>query len=213
MNIFEKILVAGTLISAFATCEAVAQQPLKYVDALQFRMINKGFEDTETPYTRIPMCLKDSVRPDLWNRSQCSSGLGIRFATDSKRVGVRYTLLWDTHMFHMADTGLKGTDLYILTEDDTPMPVLGDLLDALPRSERKGIGVYLSLAQQDMPDSPEGYVLTVGAKQITLRARTEAGLFYGCQTLEQLMEDSRDFGQGIPPMTITDYPAIAYGFL
>ena len=117
MNIFEKILVAGTLISAFATCEAVAQQPLKYVDALQFRMINKGFEDTETPYTRIPMCLKDSVRPDLWNRSQCSSGLGIRFATDSKRVGVRYTLLWDTHMFHMADTGLKGTDLYILTED------------------------------------------------------------------------------------------------
>ena len=91
--------------------------PLKYVDAQNFRMINKGFTDTETPYTRIPKYLKDSVRPDLWNRAQCSSGLGIRFATDSKRVGIRYTLLWDTHMFHMADTGLKGTDLYILTDE------------------------------------------------------------------------------------------------
>ena len=111
---------------------------------------------------------------------------------------------------HEGETFLYHEVKYILTEDDTPMPVLGDLLDALPRSERKGIGVYLSLAQQDMPDSPEGYVLTVGAKRINLRARTEAGLFYGCQTLEQLMEDSRDFGQGIPPMTITDYPAIAY---
>lgn len=41
-------------------------------------------------------------------------------------------------------------------------------------------------------------------------ARTEAGLFYGCQTLEQLLEDSRDFGREIPQMKITDYPAIAY---
>lgn len=106
--------------------------PLKYVDALNFRMINKGFTDTETPYTRIPKYLKDSVRPDLWNRQQCSSGLGIRFASDSKRIGVRYTLLWDTHMFHMADTGLKGTDLYILTDDgrweyvNTNRPIAND---------------------------------------------------------------------------------------
>ena len=90
---------------------------LKYVDALNFRMINKAFSDTETPFQRLPKYLKDSVRTDLWNRQQCSSGLGIRFATDSKRVGLRYTLLWDTHMFHMADTGLKGMDLYILNDE------------------------------------------------------------------------------------------------
>lgn len=106
-------LSVACALSAFSE----ERMPLKYVDALNFRMINKGFADTETPFTRLPKELKDSVRPDLWNRSQCSSGLGIRFATDSKRVGVRYTLLWDTHMFHMADTGLKGTDLYILTDE------------------------------------------------------------------------------------------------
>ena len=113
----KKIVITGLFVSLLGVCNVVAQQSLKYVDALQFRMINKGFNDTETPFTRLPKWLKDSVRPDLWNRGQCSSGLGIRFATDSKRVGIRYTLLWDTHMFHMADTGLKGTDLYILTED------------------------------------------------------------------------------------------------
>lgn len=106
-------LSVACALSAFSE----EKMPLKYVDALNFRMINKGFDNTETPFTRLPKELKDSVRPDLWNRSQCSSGLGIRFATDSKRVGVRYTLLWDTHMFHMADTGLKGTDLYILTDE------------------------------------------------------------------------------------------------
>ena len=47
-------------------------------------------------------------------------------------------------------------------------------------------------------------------KGVTVTARTEAGLFYGCQTLEQLLEDSRDFDPEIPQMKITDYPAIAY---
>ena len=73
---------------------------LKYVDALNFRMINKAFSDTETPFQRLPKYLKDSVRTDLWNRQQCSSGLGIRFATDSKCVGLRYTLLWDSRGEH-----------------------------------------------------------------------------------------------------------------
>ena len=112
--IFAVIVVTQT--ATVATAEE-KKAPLKYVDALDFRMINKGFDDTETPYTRLPKYLQDSVRADLWNRQQCSSGLGIRFSTNSTRVGVRYTLLWDTHMFHMADTGLKGKDLYILTDD------------------------------------------------------------------------------------------------
>lgn len=91
--------------------------PLKYINAQELRVINKGFTDTYGPYTRIPIWLKDSVRPDLWERAQCSSGIAIRFATNSKRVGVKYTLLWNTHMLHMADTGLKGTDLYRLSDE------------------------------------------------------------------------------------------------
>ncbi|MDE6268185.1 MAG: SGNH/GDSL hydrolase family protein [Muribaculaceae bacterium] len=93
------------------------ETPKKYVDATSLRIINKGFDDSERVFSRLPKYLQDSVRPDLWDRQQCSSGMGIRFATDSKSIGIRYDLFWNTHMIHMADTGLKGTDLYILEGD------------------------------------------------------------------------------------------------
>lgn len=115
-----KCLVAVAVLAVAAVFSVSAEEKapaLRYVDAQEFRIINKGFDDTYEDYTRIPSYLKDSVRPDLWERSLCSSGIGVRFATDSKSVGVKYELRWNTHMVHMADTGLKGTDLYRLSDD------------------------------------------------------------------------------------------------
>ncbi len=116
----QKLFVALALAAA-ATFTVRADdepaRPWKYVDAQDLRVINKGWDNTLRPYTRIPAYLQDSVRPELWERSQCSSGIGVRFATNSSRIGIRYELLWDTHMLHMADTGLKGTDLYIWEGD------------------------------------------------------------------------------------------------
>ena len=113
----KKTFTVSLLAACAAFGAAAADLPWQYVDAQDLRIINKGWDNTLRDYTRIPAYLKDSVHPDLWERAQCSSGIGIRFATDSKRVGVKYELLWDTHMNHMADTGLKGTDLYILEGD------------------------------------------------------------------------------------------------
>ena len=60
------------LIAGAAFVNAAEQQPLRYVDALQFRMINKGWgaDVTLTPYTRSPAYLKDSIREELWDRSE-----------------------------------------------------------------------------------------------------------------------------------------------
>lgn len=99
---------------------------------------------------------------------------------------------------------------FVRPDSGTPVPVLGRLADGLPRSSRSGKGIYLRLSEKNVPDSSEGYVLEIHEKGATVTARTEAGLFYGCQTLEQLLEDSRDFGKEIPPMKITDYPALSY---
>lgn len=107
--------------------------------------------------------------------------------------------------------GIMYADLkFVSTAPDTPVPVLGALTDILPHTGRAGKGLYLQLSKQNVPDSPEGYVLEVNDKGVMVTARTEAGLFYGCQTLEQLLEDSRDFGREIPQMKITDYPTITY---
>ena len=88
---------------------------LKYYNALNFKMINYAFEKTLS--SRIPAYLKDSVRPDLWDRAKCTTGKAFRFATNSRSVAVRYNLLTNMHMMHMADTGIKGTSLYIWDED------------------------------------------------------------------------------------------------
>lgn len=93
------------------------EKPWKYVDSESLRIINKGFHDSERTYSRLPKNLRDSVRKDLWERQQESAGMAIRFATNSSRIGARYHLLRNGHMLHMADTGLKGSDLYIFEGD------------------------------------------------------------------------------------------------
>lgn len=111
----------------------------------------------------------------------------------------------------LSEKGISGNELtYILSVGNAPIPVLGDIVDKLPQTVRSGKGIALKLSTVNVPDSPEGYVLEVNSKGVTITSRSEAGLFYGCQTLEQLLEDSRDFHKEIPAMKITDYPAIAY---
>ncbi len=115
-----KILLAVALMMAAISASAqdfTSIDTLKFYDALRFRLINKGFDDSFTPYTRIPADLKDSVRTTLWDRAKNSSGIGIRFASNSHCIAVRYNLMSNFHMAHMADTGIKGTDLYILDDE------------------------------------------------------------------------------------------------
>lgn len=113
-------LLISTAIAPVAIAADEPEKPWTYVDAQNLRIINHAFAgETERTYARLPRYVKDSIPEgrDLWDRQQCSSGIGVRFATNSTRIGCKYTLYWDTHMIHMADTGLKGTDLYILEGD------------------------------------------------------------------------------------------------
>lgn len=98
----------------------------------------------------------------------------------------------------------------ILPSNETPIPVLGEMLDKLPRYLREGKPIRLQLTHQNVPTSPEGYRMEINDKGVRISAKDITGIFYGCQTLEQLMEDSRDFNVPIPAMQIIDYPAISY---
>lgn len=66
MNILRKQRFVEQSCCPQRACVLCMQKRLswKYADALNFRMINKGFADTETPFTRLPKYLKDSVRAD-----------------------------------------------------------------------------------------------------------------------------------------------------
>ncbi|MBE7561068.1 hypothetical protein HS125_19810 [bacterium] len=103
--------------------------------------------------------------------------------------------------------GLRGLVLV-----DCRRPVLPPLLDFLPLLEESGRGVLtLRLAADaELPASTEGYALTVREGRAEIASRGQAGLFYGCRTLAQLLEDARDTGTAIPALAIRDWPMLEY---
>lgn len=94
------------------------QDNLIYTDATNYRVINRGYRSTQPALTRIPDALKGQTRPEIFELAQCSAGIGIRFRTNSKTIAARYLLKEDEVMNHMPFTGIKGSDLYLLTEAD-----------------------------------------------------------------------------------------------
>lgn len=89
----------------------------RYEDATNFQIINKGWDNTTEPYTRLPQQYMDSCREEQQWLYNHSSGIAIRFATNSKRIAAQYNLKNNFHMQHMAMTGIKGTDLYYLNQE------------------------------------------------------------------------------------------------
>lgn len=115
------------------------------------------------------------------------------------------------HMELHKENSLSVSEItHIRMSGDTEYPVMPELLSRLPRYKKEGIGVVLALSEKDVPESGEGYVMDINSKEIKLTARSAAGLFYGCQTLEQLLEDSREKNIPIPCLKIIDYPKIAF---
>tara|TARA_B100000408_G_scaffold36048_1_gene27207 strand:- start:266 stop:1306 length:1041 start_codon:yes stop_codon:yes gene_type:complete len=66
----------------------------------------------ESPYDRLPFSSKGIVRDEVWDLSKASAGISVRFITDSSSIQLKWTVLNDLTMDHMAQTGIKGIDLY-----------------------------------------------------------------------------------------------------
>ncbi|MGV3502606.1 MAG: glycoside hydrolase family 20 zincin-like fold domain-containing protein [Adhaeribacter sp.] len=91
-------------------------------------------------------------------------------------------------------------------------PLLRGLLQQLPASGTGGRGSLVLQLSRDrqLPDSPEAYRLEIKNGQATVTANGQAGLFYGCQTLSQLLEDAREQNIPVPACRISDHPDLAY---
>lgn len=71
-------------------------------------------------YQRLP----DSIRTELpreymWTLGRCTSGMALRFASDSPYINAKWTNTDNLSMNHMTDTGIRGLDLYTLQPDST----------------------------------------------------------------------------------------------
>lgn len=110
------LFLSSVMLLMATVCRADDKPELRYVDASEFRIINKGWDNTFETYTRVPAYMKDSLRDNQWWLYTHSAGIAIRFATNSTRIGAHYNIRYNFHMQHMAMTGIKGTDLYMLNQ-------------------------------------------------------------------------------------------------
>jgi hexosaminidase len=63
--------------------------------------------------------------------------------------------------------------------------------------------------EQTGPESREAYKLTIARDRIVIRARSSAGLYYGVQTIAQMIEGHADQA-ALPEAEIQDWPSLAY---
>jgi hypothetical protein len=80
--------------------------------------------------------------------------------------------------------------------------LIGRDTKSLEKTTRTDLLTALSLDE-------EGYFLNVSSNQILIAANTEAGLFYGVQSLKQLIRADRS-ENSIPCLSITDKPTMRY---
>ncbi len=66
----------------------------------------------ENRYDRLPISYKEIVRKPVWELSKASAGMSIKFLSNSTSISVKWTVQNNFKMNHMAETGIKGIDLY-----------------------------------------------------------------------------------------------------
>jgi len=66
----------------------------------------------ESPYDRLPLSAKGIVRKPVWDLSKNSAGISARFISNSRSIKVKWGVMDDAYLNHMASTGVKGVDLY-----------------------------------------------------------------------------------------------------
>lgn len=113
-------------------------QQLTYYDASCFPLLGKATQDTGARYERLPNSLKNISRPPLWNLSRNSAGMAIRFRSNSTRIALKWENLFNNHMNHMTDVGIK-----VLTYIVGKGTVNGDL-STVPDQQEKQIKLPLS---------------------------------------------------------------------
>ena len=118
----KKLFILLLLIPLFSVGQNSSQisKNIIYYGKDFFRLEGTVIPDSlkENRYDRLPFSYKNIVRDSLWELSKASAGMSIRFFSNSKSISVKWTLLNDFKMNHMAETGIKGVDLYFKNKDN-----------------------------------------------------------------------------------------------
>lgn len=108
--------ISAPAVAGIADSRRAADDSVVFHDARDFDVIGRYHD--ENNYVRFPAKYKSTVRESVWNLSRDAAGISIRFRTNSPLIVVRWTVMNDSHLPHMPDTGVKGVDLYGYNGDE-----------------------------------------------------------------------------------------------
>lgn len=162
---------------------------LVYHNALEFKVIGRGFTDLEAPFDRLPKNLKGKIRQDLWDLGKNSAGIAIRFRTNSGTIGVNWKTMFGITHPHMAATGVRGLDLYCFFENHWQF-----MTAAKPAGSSETKLILLS----SMEKAEREYMMYLP-------------LYDGTVFLEIGIDSSATIGNPQLPLPVTGHPVVFYG--
>jgi len=86
-------------------------------DTLQVLEGQAWSKEVKNYYDRLPARAEHVVRDEVWELSQNSAGLSLRFRTNANDIIVKYAVSENLQMSHMPATGVSGVDLYAKNSD------------------------------------------------------------------------------------------------
>ena len=104
-------------------------------------------------------------------------------------------------------TNLQGGEAELWENYLKALPV--QLKEARMKDRKQMLFLLITPKTPQLP-SPESYTLSVTPQRIEIRATSGAGLFYGMQTLLQLMQPASTGSYSVPSVEIEDTPRFAY---
>ncbi len=109
------VIFSGMAVFSVAQQEqAVKEKAIQYFSKDFFLIEGTAIPESvkENAYDRLPVSYKEKVRQPVWDLSKSSAGISVRFRTNSTAIKVKWEVLNNTNLNHMAATGIKGLDLY-----------------------------------------------------------------------------------------------------
>lgn len=119
-----KVILAAAMLTMMPAVTSAKSNGLRYHSLDGMPVLGTLAPDASVPYTRLPDSLRNVARKIVWDLGQNSAGLALRFRSDAKDINLRWVSADTSYMSHMAPTGSRGLDLYVL-DDDSVWTTLG----------------------------------------------------------------------------------------
>ncbi|MEJ7681755.1 MAG: SGNH/GDSL hydrolase family protein [Segetibacter sp.] len=118
-----KLTIIITFCTAFLSNVAFCQNTKEYKtwnpssDTLKVLEGQGWPQKVKNYYDRLPARAEQTVRKEVWDLSENSAGLLLRFRTNADEIIIKYAVAGRLQMPHMPATGVSGIDMYAKNSD------------------------------------------------------------------------------------------------